>query len=331
MSTISIIGAGAWGTALAQIYATAGHSVTLWAREESLATLLRDTRVNTPYLPDYTLHDDVFVTNNLSEAFTRSDIILNVIPAQFVRHHLSNFLPFIKQHHHFVLCAKGIEIETGLLLSAVVRSVLPDTPISILSGPTFAHDLMAGCPSAATLASDHQDSLEYLWAGLSSAQFRLYKSHDIIGAQVGGAIKNVIGIACGMSDGLNLGASARAAVFTRGLAEMRRLTVALGGQSETIMGQCGVGDLMATCSSPQSRNYSFGFRMGRGEPAEAILKDRRSVVEGVSTAKAIVRMSTNLAIEMPIAHTVHDCITGALKHTDLMAHILSRPLKDERD
>ena len=331
MSNISIIGAGAWGTALSQIYARAGHKVTLWAREESLSALLQQTRINTPYLPDFKLHDDIKITNDLGLAFAQSDIILNVIPAQFTRSIVTRFIDLIKPQHHVVLCSKGIEIETGLLLSDVVRSMIPQISLSILSGPTFAHDLMAGFPSAATIASDSADTLAVVSKSLSSTQFRLYTSHDIIGAQVGGALKNVIGIACGLSDGLGLGASARAAVFTRGLAEMRRLTVALGGQSDTIMGQCGVGDLMATCSSPQSRNYSFGFSLGRGVLPVDILKDRKSVVEGVSTAHAIARMGDRLTIDMPIVKTVHECITGDLSYKDVMAHILTRPMRDEKD
>lgn len=331
MSNISIIGAGAWGTALAQVYASAGHNVVLWAREKSLAEILNSTRENTTYLSGFKLHDQIHVTNDLDDAYHRSDIILNVIPAQYVRGITEQTKNFTKAHHHIVLCAKGIEIQSGRLLSHVVKEILPETPISILTGPSFAHDLMAGKPSAATIASDNASSLQYVADGLLSSQFRLYKSHDIIGAQVGGAIKNVIAIACGILDGLNLGESARAALVTRGLAEMARLAVALGGERETLMGQCGVGDLMLTCSSAQSRNYSFGLRIGRGETAIDILKDRKAVTEGVPTAKAVVQLSQTLSIDMPIVTTVHQCIEGHIQSHDVIKHILSRPQRDERD
>ncbi len=331
MSNISVIGAGAWGTALAQIYAAAGHDVTLWAREKSLANTLSVERENTVYLSGYKLHPNIHVTNELIEAFNKSDIILNVIPAQFVRSICEQFVSHIKPHHHIVLCAKGIEIESGKLLSDVAREILPSTPISILTGPSFAHDLMSGKPSAATIASDNTDSLNYVTDALLTPQFRLYKSHDIIGAQVGGAVKNVIAIACGILDGLNLGESARAALVTRGLAEMARLAVAFGGERDTLMGQCGVGDLMLTCSSAQSRNYSFGHRIGRGETAHDILKDRKAVTEGVTTAHAVSKLCATLNVDMPIVTTVHECIIGNIKHTDLIGHILSRPQRDERD
>ena len=331
MSKITIIGAGAWGTALAQIYANAGHNVTFWAREKHLAEHLQTTRINDVYLPGYKLHDGLFVTNDLGEAFERSDIILNVIPAQYVRGITMQFVPHVKPHHHIVLCAKGIEIESGKLLSDVVKDILPSTPISVLTGPSFAHDLMSGKPSAATIACDDADQLNKVTNALLSPQFRLYKSHDIIGAQVGGAVKNVIAIACGILDGLNLGESARAALVTRGLAEMARLTVAMGGERDTLMGQCGVGDLMLTCSSAQSRNYSFGLRVGKGESAHDILKDRKAVTEGVTTAKAVTKLSQTLNVDMPIVQTVHKCIEGEIDHKDIIPYILSRPQRDEKD
>jgi glycerol-3-phosphate dehydrogenase (NAD(P)+) len=294
MTKISIIGAGAWGTSLAQIYATSNHNVTLWTREASLCDQLNKTRVNETYLPNFKLDNKIHITNSLTETFDRSDIILNVIPAQFVRPITEQFKSHIKPHHHLIVCAKGIEISSGHLLTDVVKSILPDSSVGILTGPTFAHDLMAGKPSAATLAHSHETVLNHLSQSLTSKQFRLYTTHDIVGAQVGGAVKNVIAIACGIVDGLQLGESARAALVTRGLAEMARLAVALGGERDTLMGQCGVGDLMLTCSSIQSRNYSFGLRIGKGETAHDILKDRKAVTEGVTTAKALKTLSQTL-------------------------------------
>jgi glycerol-3-phosphate dehydrogenase (NAD(P)+) len=227
-----------------------------------------------------------------------------------------------------VVCSKGIEIQSRQLLSTIIREECPN-PVAILTGPSFASDLALGKPTAATLACNDKYLSERLQTALTSKNLRLYRSDDIVGAQIGGAVKNVIAIGCGIIEGLQLGESARAALVTRGLAEIARLTVALGGQRETLMGQCGVGDMMLTCASKQSRNFSFGFLMGQGQPAFNILANRKSVTEGVYTARATVQLAKDFDVDMPIVECVHACIEGKLALRDAIRHLMDRPSKAE--
>lgn len=327
MTRISVIGAGAWGTALAQVYAEAGHDVTLWAREENLAQTIQKTKENPTYLPGIPLAGSIRATSDLSRAL-REDVLLNVVPAQYLRSILEQMKPYLRSDQPMVICAKGIEIQSRRLLSDIVREECSN-PVAILTGPSFATDLARGLPTAATLACTDKMMGERIQNALSSKHLRLYRSDDIIGAQIGGAIKNVIAIACGIIEGLGLGESARAALVTRGLVEIARLTVALGGKRETLMGQCGVGDLMLTCASQQSRNFSFGYRMGKGETAEEILASRKSVTEGVHTAKAAIQLARDFDVEMPIVENVNACIAGEVEIHDAIRRILDRPSKAE--
>lgn len=330
MTKISVIGAGAWGTALAQVYATAGHETILWAREKHLADTLLSTRENTSYLPGFTLAPTLKVTNDLAEA-AASEIILNVIPAQHVRTNLKLLAPHVGAGQSVVICAKGIEIDSGKFLSDVGHEECPQADIAVLTGPTFAHEIMAGAPSAATIASNDSVHADRLCAALTSRNLRLYKSTDIIGAQTGGAVKNVIAIACGIVGGLGLGESARAALVTRGLAEIARLTVAFGGKRETLMGQCGVGDLMLTCSSIKSRNYSLGFELGQGKKLADILAARNSVTEGVHTAQAAAEIARSRNIEMPIVNMVCSCLHNNLDPKEAFVRLMERPSRAEID
>lgn len=327
MSRISVIGAGAWGTALAQVYAHAGHDVTLWAREEALAHTINKTKENTTYLPGVQVHGSIRATSSLEQAL-KEDIILNVVPAQFTRSIIQQMKPFLRSDQPIVLCAKGIEIQSRQLLSDIVREECLN-PLAVLTGPSFASDLANGKPTAATLACTDKQLGERIQTALSSRTLRLYTSTDIVGAQIGGAIKNVIAIGCGIIEGLQLGESARAALVTRGLVEIARLTVALGGKRETLMGQCGVGDLMLTCASQQSRNFSFGYLMGQGQSATDILASRKSVTEGVHTARAAVQLAQDFDVEMPIVENVHACIEGRISIKDAITQIMERPSKTE--
>ena len=327
MSRISIIGAGAWGTALAQVYATAGHDVTLWAREQALADTIQRTKENVTYLPGVQIAGSIRATSDLERAL-KEDILLNVVPAQHMRSILEQMKPFLRPDQPLVLCSKGIEIQSRKLLSDIVREECSN-PIAVLTGPSFASDLATGKPTAATLACTNKQLASRLQADLSSKTLRLYTSDDIVGAQIGGAIKNVIAIGCGIIEGLGLGESARAALVTRGLVEIARLTVALGGKRETLMGQCGVGDLMLTCASKQSRNFSFGLLMGQGQSAEEILSARKSVTEGVHTAKAAVQLAKDFDVDMPIVEQVHACIEGRISIRDAITEIMERPSKSE--
>ncbi|PZP56550.1 MAG: glycerol-3-phosphate acyltransferase [Micavibrio aeruginosavorus] len=327
MSRIAVIGAGAWGTALAQVYASAGHDVMLWARENALADSIQRTKENATYLPGITLAANIRATSDLEKAL-KEDIILNVVPAQYMRSILEQMKPYLRPDQPMVLCAKGIEIQSRQLLSDIVREQCSN-PVAILTGPSFAIDLVKGKPTAATLACTDKHLAKRIQESLSSKTLRLYTSDDVIGAQIGGAIKNVIAIACGIVGGLDLGESARAALVTRGLAEIARLTVALGGKRETLMGQCGVGDLMLTCSSQQSRNFSFGYLMGQGQSAEEILSQRKSVTEGVTTAKAAVQLAKDFDVDMPITESVHACIEGRMSISDALTEIMERPARGE--
>jgi len=328
MTKISVIGAGSWGTALAQIYAKAGHEVTLWAREESLAKNMIESNRNTSYLPSIELDPHLNITHDLAAA-SQADIILNVIPAQYLRANLKQLSPFLRDAQPIVICAKGIEIESHSLLSDVFMTECPKAKMAFLTGPNFAIEIASGLPSASTLAASNKATGDFIQSSLTAKNLRLYLTGDIIGAQIAGAIKNVIAIACGIAQGLNLGESARAALITRGLAEISRLTIAMGGKRETLMGQCGVGDLMLTCSSMKSRNFSCGVELANGKTMSEIIEGRNSVTEGITTAKAAIKLIENYKIDMPIVEGVYNCLYNNLSVADAVTAILNRPSRLE--
>lgn len=328
MTKISVIGAGAWGTALAQVYAKAGHQVTLWAREKLLAQSMIEANRNIPYLPKIDLDPHLNITSDITEA-VQADVILNVIPAQYLRANLKLIAPLLRDHQPVVICAKGIEIESHSLLSDVFAEECPKANAAFLTGPNFAIEIASGLPSASTLASADLKIGNELQQALTAKNLRLYLTGDIIGAQVAGAIKNVIAIACGISHGLELGESARAALITRGLAEISRLTMAMGGKRETLMGQCGVGDMMLTCSSMKSRNFSCGVELAKGKKMDDIIASRTSVTEGITTAKAAIKLIEDYKIDMPIVSGVYDCLYNNLPVKEAVTAILDRPSRME--
>ncbi len=328
MQTIGIIGGGAWGTALAQSFAASGKKVVLWAREEDVVKSINESHENKSFLPGVTLHSNISATANIIEA-AECDTVLVVSPAQHLRTTLGSIKPALNDTKPVVLCAKGVEIETGVLLSQIASEVIPQSPLAILTGPTFASEIARGLPSAVTLAMKDKEQAEKVAEALTSRNLRMYASDDIIGAQVGGAVKNVIAIACGIIEGKKLGDSARAALVTRGLAEMARLASALGAKKETLMGMCGVGDLLLTCSSMQSRNFSLGVALGEGKSAKEILESRTSVTEGVHTAKALAVMAKNNAVDMPISDAVNKCLTENADVNEMIERMLDRPVRAE--
>lgn len=328
MQTIGIIGGGAWGSALAQSMALSGKKAILWAREEDVISSINGRHENTPFLPGVPLHDNVIATASL-EATAKTDALLLVPPAQYLRATLQSLKPILNEGKPIIVCAKGVEIESGSLLSQIAAEILPKNPLAFLTGPTFAAEIARGLPSAVTLAMDDLQEATALAEKLSSRNLRMYPSDDMIGAQVGGAVKNVIAIACGMIEGKKLGDSARAALVTRGLAEIARLGAALGAKKETLMGMCGVGDLILTCSSMQSRNFSLGVALGQGQTLEDILAKRNSVTEGVYTAKALAVMAKNNAVEMPVSGAVHACLSEGISVDTMIEKLLDRPLKSE--
>lgn len=329
MSTIGVIGAGAWGTALAQSFARNGKPVVLWARDAALADDINLTRQNRKYLPGLQLHPDIKATTDLS-AVCQCNIVVPVVPAQHLRSILQLARADIGNDKPVIICAKGIEIETGRLMSDIAGDLLPTAMIGILSGPNFAHEVAQGLPAAATLASIYHTRLIKVRDELASKTLRLYASNDVIGTEVGGAVKNVIAIICGIVAGKNLGENARAAVVTRGLHEMARLAEGLGGKRETLMGLSGIGDLLLTCSSMKSRNFSLGHALGQGESLPRILQARAGVTEGIPTAQAVVALAERLRIEMPLTSAVHQVLQGHMSVDDAVHQLLDRPLGHER-
>ncbi len=329
--TIGVLGAGAWGTALAMAARRAGCDVVIWARDPALAARLNDEHVNRDYLPGIALDPAIRATGDLAEA-ARCDAMLVVVPAQHLRWIGEKLAPLVAggtDAPPLVICAKGIELGTGALMSEVLAEVLPGRVLAVLSGPTFAAEVARGQPSAFTLAAENADTGAALAAMLGSETFRPYRSRDVVGAQIGGAVKNVIAIACGVVSGRALGDNARAALITRGLAEVIRLGVALGGRPETLMGLSGLGDLTLTCTSQQSRNFSLGAALGAGESLDALLSPRRSVVEGVFSAAAVARLAAGHGIEMPITQAVDDILNRGADIEETIRGLLARPFTAE--
>ncbi len=329
MESIGVIGAGAWGTALAQVFAKSGKNVLIWALEQEVVDSINNDHENTAYLKGAKLSDNLRATNTLDDVVGR-DVILLVTPAQHVRATLEKIANKLTSDKPLIICAKGIELETGLLMSQVAEQVVPNATIGVMSGPTFASELVQGLPGGVTIGIKDEDMGKKLqeFMGIRN-RFRPYISSDIIGVQLGGAIKNVIAIACGTVYGRKMGESARAALLTRGIAEIARLAVAMGAKKETFLGMCGVGDLMLTCSSMQSRNYSLGVALGEGQKLEDILKSRNAVTEGIHTAESTLALAKKNAVDMPITEAVNRCLKGETSIDKSIAEMLNRPFRYE--
>jgi glycerol-3-phosphate dehydrogenase (NAD(P)+) len=322
---LGVVGAGAWGTALAQVAAAAGEEVLLWAREPEVAEAVNSTRENSLFLKGVSLAPAIRATADLA-AMAACEAFLLVSPAQHLRAVLGALNPGARP---LVLCAKGIEDGTGLLMHEVAREVQPDAPLAALSGPTFAHEVAAGLPTAVTLAVEDEALGEALVARLARPHFRPYLSDDVAGAEVGGAVKNVLAIACGVVEGRGLGRNARAALISRGFAEMTRFGLAKGARPETLAGLAGLGDLVLTCSSTASRNFSLGKGIGEGARAAALLADRRTVAEGAFTAPVLRRTAEALGVDMPIVAAVCALLAEAVSVDDVVGQLLARPLRAE--
>ncbi len=325
---LGIIGAGAWGTALATAARRAGRDVTIWAFEADVAAAINDSGENPVYLPGIPLDRAIRATTGLAEA-ARADALLLTMPAQHLRRVAADLAPHVKAGTPAVICAKGIEAETGALLSEVTADVLPMAAPAVLSGPTFAAEVARGLPTAVTLATGDERLAERLAAAIGSPRLRIYTATDVIGAEIGGAVKNVLAIACGIVGGRELGDNARAALITRGLSEIVRLGLAKGAKLETLMGLSGIGDLTLTCNAMQSRNYSLGVALGRGEALGSILAGRRSVAEGVFTAASVVALARRLGVEMPICAAVDAVINHGADVDKAITDLLSRPFRPE--
>lgn len=322
--TIGVVGGGAWGTALSQVAAARGEDILLWALEADVVTSINDSRVNSLYLPGLALSPGIRATGELAD-LAGCDLLLIVTPAQ----HLGAILRGLPASNApLVLCAKGIEANTQKLMSEVAAEI-SEAPIAVLSGPTFAHEVAAGLPTAVTLACEDEVLARSIASRLARPAFRPYCSNDVVGAEIGGAVKNVLAIGCGVAEGRGLGQNGRAALIARGFAEMTRFGIAKGARPDTLAGLSGMGDLVLTCSSISSRNFSLGKGLGEGRRATDLLSDRRTVAEGAFTAPVLQQAARAMGVDMPIVDGVCALLDGSADVETVVAGLLARPLRNE--
>jgi glycerol-3-phosphate dehydrogenase (NAD(P)+) len=326
---LAVIGAGAWGTALAIVASRAGLIPMLWARDPDVVAAVNVRHENRTYLPGIALDPTVAATDDMRAAVADADAALLVVPAQFLRGVLACLRRVLPQGLPLLHCAKGIEAGSLALMSQIGAEMLPASPFAVLSGPSFAAEVARGLPTAVTVASADATLGESFTAALGSSRFRPYLSPDPIGAEIGGAVKNVVAIACGIVVGRGLGDNARAALITRGLAEMVRLGVLRGAHAETLRGLSGLGDLVLTCSAAQSRNHALGLALGQGQSLDDALGRRRSVVEGVATAAAVAGLAARFGIEMPISEAVDAVLHRGVPIDTMTDRLLRRPYRAE--
>ena len=322
---LAVLGGGAWGTALAMQMARAGSEVRLWARDADLVDVLNRGE-NPRYLPGVAVEAGISASTDLETVLRDAQCVLAVIPAQALRSVLESARAMIPADVPLVLCAKGIERGTGRLLSAIVDEVLPGRPVAALSGPSFAADVARGLPTAVVVAARDGELAAALAQRFSTQAFRCYSTDDLVGVEIGGALKNVFAIAAGAVIGAGLGASAQAAMVTRGFVEFRRIGAAFGVQAETLMGLSGLGDLLLTCASAQSRNFAYGLAMGRGEPLAGL-----PLAEGVATASVAARITRERGVDAPIIAATAAILDGELSVGEAVAALMSRPLRPETD
>lgn len=332
MKHISIIGAGSYGTALALVAARSHHCVKLWAHDPEVAALLKTQRENQVYLSGFALPDNIEPTPDLREALREAELVITAVPSHVCREVYTNMLPLLHDNMIFVSATKGIEIHTQMRMEEVVRDVLHAVfaPRYVaLSGPSFALEVAQDQPSAIVAASSDAEAAKAVQAALSSSRFRVYTNTDVVGVEIGGAVKNVMAIATGVVNGLGLGYNSVTALITRGLAEMTRLAVKLGGRGETLAGLAGMGDLVLTCLGNLSRNRQVGVALGQGRTLEQIISETRQVAEGVKTAKATHELAQRLGVEMPITEGVYRMLYEGKTPQQLLQELMERPLKGE--
>jgi glycerol-3-phosphate dehydrogenase (NAD(P)+) len=330
MSRISVLGAGAWGTALALSLARRnGHDLILWCHSPALAEQLSDAGENLPYLPGFTLPADILVTADLPGAIFEADIILCVIPSQHLRGIISHIAPLLTPNQIILSASKGIEEASFLRMSQVIAAVT-DNPVAVLSGPSFAQEVAAACPTALVAAAHDYNLAHTIQRAFTSPTLRIYTNDDIAGVELGGALKNVIAIASGVVHGLNLGHNSAAAVITRGIAEITRLAVACGGHRQTLAGLSGIGDLVLTCTGALSRNRSVGIELGRGRHLPEILQSLHgNVAEGVASTTAALGLAARYGVEMPITEQVNAILHHNKNPKEAIRELMSRPGRDE--
>ncbi|MBS1810664.1 MAG: NAD(P)-dependent glycerol-3-phosphate dehydrogenase [Acidobacteria bacterium] len=332
MKNIAIIGAGSYGTALALVAARSHHHVKLWAHDPEVAKTLQSKRENAVYLPGFALPDNIEPTHDLHEALRDAELVITAIPSHVCREVYTNMLPHLREEMIFVSATKGIEIHTQMRMEEVVRDVLQKAFVPryvALSGPSFALEVAQDQPSAIVAASSEIDAAKAVQAALSSSRFRVYTNTDVVGVEIGGAVKNVMAIATGVVNGLGLGYNSVTALITRGLAEMTRMAIKLGGRGETLAGLAGMGDLVLTCLGNLSRNRQVGVALGQGRTLEQIISETRQVAEGVKTAKATHELSQRIGVEMPITEGVYQMLYEGKTPQQLLQELMDRPLKGE--
>ena len=324
-SRFGVVGGGAWGTALAQLLAAEGAPVRLWAREQEVVAAINAEHRNPLFLPNSALSPSLTATADLAD-LAPCDALLIVVPVPYLRAVLAD-LP--AGDAPLIFCSKGMEAGSFAFPIDIARDIAPSRPHAVLSGPTFAHEVAAGLPTAITLAAANPDIATAIAGSLARPHFRPYVSTDVIGAEIGGAVKNILAIACGIVDGAGLGLNARAALISRGFAEMTRFGLSRGAQAETLAGLAGLGDLVLTCTSSNSRNFALGQGLGRGEAAETLMADRRTVAEGAFSAPVVAAAARADGIDMPITDAVARLVAGETRVTDAVQALLSRPLRPE--
>jgi glycerol-3-phosphate dehydrogenase (NAD(P)+) len=332
MTRCAVIGAGSWGTTLANLLAKKGLPVTLWAYETELAETIRNRRENDLFLPGIELDASLACTNSLEEAVAGAGLVLLVVPTQVLRGVVREMLPHLPAEALVVSASKGIELDTLQLVSQIYEELLPEhiyRRFSVLSGPSFAREVAREMPTAVVAAARDEEVARQVQRLFSTDYFRVYTNSDVIGVELGGAIKNVIAIAAGVSDGLGFGSNTRAALITRGLAEMSRLGRALGGDAHTFSGLAGMGDLVLTCTGDLSRNRSVGLALGQGRSLDEILGEMRMVAEGVKTAESAWNLAKKLGVEMPIIQKVHQLLYEGKPAREAVLELMTRNLKSE--
>jgi glycerol-3-phosphate dehydrogenase (NAD(P)+) len=331
---IGVVGAGSWGTALANLLAVKGYRIDWWVFEQDLTRKLVETRENEFFLPGIPLSENLNPTNHLEAAVAGKDLVLVVVPSHVMRTVTGRMGPHIGDDTILVSASKGIENETQLTMSGVINESLggiSDTRFAVLSGPSFAREVAMGLPTAVTAASREPKIAQVVQHVFATPVFRVYTNVDVIGVELGGSVKNVIAIAAGMIDGLKLGLNTRAALITRGMTEMRRLGLAMGAQPRTFTGLAGFGDLVLTCTGDVSRNHTVGKKIGQGMKLKQVLADMRMVAEGVKTARSLYNLSRRLDVEMPIAHAIYYILHEDLDPKDAVHQLMTRDLKNELD
>ena len=331
---IGVVGAGAWGTALANLLAEKGFHVDLWAFEAEVCVDIMESRQNKLFLPDIRLSENLRPSNNLDEVAADKEILLLVMPSHVFRSISTNLVHYPSEKTIIVSASKGIENKTHLTMTGVLKQLLPPRlhdQIAAISGPSFAKEVANRIPTAITAAARRSEVAEQIQATFATPYFRVYTSHDVIGAELGGAVKNVMAIAAGISDGLGLGLNTRAALITRGVAEIQRLGSRLGADPKTFMGLAGIGDLVLTCTGTLSRNWTVGNKLGLGMKLDSIISETRTVAEGVKTTKSVYNMSQKFCVEMPIVEQVYHILYEDLDPKEALNILMSRDLRHEHD